>query len=367
MNSLVDAVHRVEQGGKFSIAEMENLLETDSAAVTGELFAAARRVRQAEIGDKVYLRGLVETSNICVRDCLYCGIRRSNFTVSRYAMPAEEIVAAARAAISFGYSAIVLQGGERSDEIFTRFITGVVRQIRELPGTPGITLSFGEQSKATYRRWFNAGATRYLLRIESSDPELYSRIHPVGSDLDARIKALQRLHETGYQVGTGVMIGLPGQNARMLAKDVEFFRRIDADMIGMGPFIPHPETPLGRQFPSRPGDNQQRLELSLRMIAITRLQLRDVNIAATTALQAIDPAHGRERGLQAGANVIMPNIGDTSRRQNYQLYEGKPGLDENADTVRKALEKSVAAAGCTIVYHEEGIPQHYLRRSAEKN
>jgi len=356
-------IRRAESDGRnLDLGEIARLLGPLAPDAERELFAAARRVRLAEVGGKVYPRGLVEVSNLCRRDCRYCGIRRGNAGVRRFALSRDEIVADVRRAVDLGYAAVVLQGGERADEEFCRFIEETVRAIRELPGAPGITLSFGEESLEVYRRWRAAGAARYLLRIETTDPELFRRIHSAESSFGERAAALTRLREAGFQVGTGVMIGLPGQSREMLARDIDFFRRIDADMIGMGPYIPHPATPLGKEFPGDAQEAKRRLELGLRMIAVTRLVLRDVNIAATTALQTLDPARGRERGLLAGANVIMPNVGGLEHRRDYQLYEGKPALDENAEAIRRALEASVAAVGDTLAYGEEGVPLHYTRR-----
>ena len=362
---MIEKIRRkADSGIGIDREEILFILHCSDEAVLKEIFDIAYSVKVREVGKKVHLRGLVEISNICTKNCFYCGIRKGNTEVSRYSLSQEEILACAELTRQFEYGSLVLQGGERSDDAFTDFIEDTLRKIKAQPGAElGITLSLGEQSLETYKRWFAAGAHRYLLRIETSSPELYKELHPADHLLEERKACLDRLREAGYQVGTGVMSGIPGQTLESLADDIEFFRKVDADMIGMGPVSPHPETPLGRQFPAQPEDNRSRLELSLRMIAITRLQLRDVNIAATTALQAIDPAQGRERGLRAGANVIMPNIGDTSRRRDYQLYEGKPGLDENAAAIRRSLERSVADAGCTVVYHEEGVPQHYLRRS----
>ena len=295
----------------------------------------------------------------------YCGIRRSNPAVRRYELALDEIVAGAKLAAAFGYGAAVLQGGERTDGRFVDFVTEAVRRIRALPDPPALTLSFGEQSLETYRMWRDAGAERYLLRIETSDPGLYAALHP-DSTLSARRAALIRLREAGFQVGTGVMIGLPGQSAAMLARDVEFFRTIDADMIGMGPWIPHHETPLGAEHPGSRAEDLRRLELGLRMIAVTRLQLKDVNIAATTALQSISPADGRERGILAGANVIMPNVGGLEHRADYTLYDGKAGMDENAENTRRKLDESLAAIGEYVRYGVSGTPRHYLKRTGSR-
>ena len=365
MTRLDAILKRALGGAALSLDELEYLLSLDDPAMCEALYAAANELKVREVGKGVYLRGLVETSNICVRNCLYCGIRRGNANVRRYELTLDEIVAGAKLAAEFGYGAAVLQGGERSDARFVDFVTEAVRRIGELPDAPALTLSFGEQTLETYRKWRTAGAVRYLLRIETTDPGLYAALHPEGT-LDGRKAALSRLREAGFQVGTGVMIGLPGQDAAMLARDVEFFRTIDADMIGMGPWIPHRETPLGSEYPGSHRDDLRRLELGLKMIAATRLQLKDVNIAATTALQSISPADGRERGILAGANVIMPNVGGLEHRRDYTLYDGKAGMDENAEAARRKLDESLAGIGEFVRYGVSGTPLHYLKRTAAK-
>ena len=365
MTRLDAILKRALGGAALSLDELEFLLSLDDPAMCEALYAAANELKVREVGKGVYLRGLVETSNLCTRNCLYCGIRRGNANVRRYELTLEEIVAGAKLAAEFGYGAAVLQGGERSDTRFVDFVTEAVRRIGELPGAPALTLSFGEQTLDTYRRWREAGAARYLLRIETSDPGLYAALHPEGT-LEERKNALVRLREAGFQVGTGVMIGLPGQSAAMLARDVEFFRAVDADMIGMGPWIPYRETPLGIAHPGTRADDLRRLELGLKMIAATRLQLKDVNIAATTALQSISPADGRERGILAGANVIMPNVGGLEHRCDYALYDGKAGMDENAESARRKLDESLAKIGEFVRYGVSGTPLHYLKRTAAK-
>ena len=362
MTRLDAILKRALDGAVLTTDELEFLLSLDDPAMCETLYAAADELKACEVGRGVYLRGLIETSNICVRNCLYCGIRRDNARVRRYELALDEIVAGAKLAAKFGYGAAVLQGGERSDARFVDFVTEAVRRIAALPDAPALTLSFGEQTLETYRKWREAGAARYLLRIETTDPRLYAALHPEGT-LEERKGALVRLREAGFQVGTGVMIGLPGQDAAMLARDIEFFRAVDADMIGMGPWIPHHETPLGIAHPGTRADSLRRLELGLRMIAATRLQLKDVNIAATTALQSISPADGRERGIRAGANVIMPNVGELEHRADYTLYDGKAGMDENAEAARRKLDESLAGIGEHVRYGVSGTPLHYLKRT----
>lgn len=302
---------------------------TEGGEAQTELFAEAAGVRNRAVGETVYLRGLIELSNICIRDCLYCGIRSSNSQAERYDLTDEEVLAAARYAWQEGYGSIVIQAGERRDEVFIRRIESLVDEVKSLSnGELGITLSIGEQTRETYRRWFRAGAHRYLLRIETSSLELYARIHPSGYTFGKRLEALESLRAEGYQVGTGVMVGLPGQTPGDLADDLLFFKRLDIDMCGMGPYIEHPETPLAalRTEFSRP----ERFELTLRMIALLRLLMSDINIAASTALHALHP-QGRELGIAAGANVIMPNLTPTVQREKYLLYEQKPLDDLNLE------------------------------------
>ena len=327
-----------------------------------ELFAAAYEVKRREVGRSVSLRGLVECGNICVKNCLYCGIRRGNANVRRYRMSEDEIVRCAESVFEAGFGNLVLQSGELESEENTAFFERVLRRVRGCFGDGfGITLSLGEQTDETYRRWRDAGAHRYLLRIETSNPELYARLHPEGHSWFRRRECLRSLRKNGYQVGSGVMCGLPGQTVDDLAADIEFFAEEDLDMIGMGPYIPHAETPLGENACWTPDIAARRLELGLRMIAVTRLHLRDVNIAASTALQALAP-DGRERGLLAGANVIMPNMTDAKYRTDYLLYDGKPVDDEKSCGPRAALERSISSTGEQIGWNIRGDSPHWRRR-----
>ncbi len=330
------------------------------------LYRAAYQVKLKHIDNRVRLRGLIEVSNVCRKNCFYCGIRCGNAKVARFSMSMEEILSAAQLAADYRYGSVVLQGGERTDPRWTDFIEEAVHRIKKIgDGNLGITLSLGEQPEETFRRWFDAGAHRYLLRIESSDPELYVKLHPADHSYTERVDALKLLREIGYQVGTGVMIGLPGQTIDNLVHDLEFFRQLDVDMIGMGPYLMHHDTPLGQQFPECGSDTMRQLERGLKMIAVTRLYLRDVNIASTTALQALAP-DGRELGLLAGANVIMPNIGDLAYRKGYLLYENKPGTDENAEIARGKLERAVAAIGESIAYDDWGDSLHFAERQKKR-
>lgn len=365
------ALERVrENAGGAAAADLELLLSAQTEDEVRALHRAAYQVKLREVGPVVYLRGLIELGNNCARDCLYCGIRLSNDLVERFTLTAEQIVAGARLAHEFGYGSLVLQGGERNDKAHTEFITEALERVhRATGGELSVTLSLGQQTRAVYRRWREAGAHRYLLRMETTNRELYGRLHPDAADLadwEARRRCLDDLRAVDYHVGTGVMIGLPGQSLGDLARDLRFFVEQDVDMIGMGPYIPHDDTPLGgaglQAFaPDFTFDPAAQVRLGLNMIACTRLLLPDANIASTTALQALDPA-GREMGLLAGANVIMPNVTDTEYRAGYQLYNGKPGLTENAPETRRRLEASIEAIGETIGYGRRGDAPRAVKR-----
>ena len=342
----------------LSAAEIERLLSLEDPRELEDLYARAYAVKRRVCGTGVAVRGLVEAGNVCAKDCLYCGIRRSNDRVTRYRLTRDEIVAAAEEAKAMGYASLVIQSGEIESEAQTVFIEEALRAIAHLE--MGVTLSLGEQTEDVYARWRAAGATRYLLRIETSNPELYARIHPPECSWTRRVDCLRALRRTGYQVGTGVMCALPGQTVRDLADDIRFFGDLDVDMIGMGPYIPHPDTPLARQVGGGL-TNEARLTMGLKMIAATRLHLEDVNIAAATALQALAP-DGRERGIRAGANVLMPNVTDTRYRRGYQLYANKPNLDENAVRARTELDASLAAIGEHLLYDTYGDSRHFAAR-----
>ena len=328
-----------------------------------KLYKKAYQVKSKYVGNKVFYRGIIEFSNICEKNCFYCGIRKDNQKPDRYKMSREEILAAAKFAQKSDYGSLVLQGGEITSQSFTDYIASILSDIKNLPGKDlGITLSLGEQNRTTYKKWFEAGAHRYLLRIETSNSELYEKLHPHDHDFKARFQALEDLKKSGYQVGTGIMIGLPGQSLEDLADDILFMKKNDIDMIGMGPFIPHQDTPMADSLGEFEKFRDSQLELSLKMIAVTRLVLKDVNIAATTALQALDPI-GREKGLQAGANIIMPNITATKYREGYQLYENKPCLDENSEMCKGCLETRIRSIGEEIGYNEWGDSPHYFQRT----
>ena len=352
--------------GCFSDDEIVRLLSLTDPVEIEELRRNAYDLATAEVGDTVHYRGIVEFSNICTLDCHYCGIRKSNRDVERYCLSQEETVQAALWCAEAGYGSCVLQSGERRDEKFVVFVEECIRQIRDksvsdsLPQGLGITLSLGEQLLDTYHRWREAGAHRYLLRIETTNERLFAHLHPAAQRFSNRLQALDDLREAGFQVGTGVMIGLPGQTVSDLRADIRFFAGRDIDMIGMGPYIVSRGGGMADQGMM---EREALLLLSLKMIAATRLVLRDVNIAATTALQTLAP-DGRERGIAFGANVTMPNVTPISVRRNYQLYDGKPCLDEGGWECRSCLERRIAAAGRRVGWNEWGDSRHYGRRIA---
>lgn len=327
------------------------------------LLEKSKEIKEKYIGKKVYFRGLIEFSNICAKNCYYCGIRRDNKKVERYTITNDEVLEAAKFAFEKNYGSIVLQGGEISSPNHIQHITNLIKEIKKLSDNKlGITLSLGEQSEETFKEWFDAGAHRYLLRIEASNKDLYLKIHPNDAihDYDIRKKALYLLKKVGYQVGTGVMIGLPYQTFDDLANDLLFMKELDIDMCGMGPYIEHAETPL-YELSSTLMPLEERYDLTLKMIAILRIMMKDVNIASTTALQAIDPI-GREKAITIGANIIMPNITPQKYRDKYFLYENKPCSDEDAEDCIKCLEMRIKFAGGEIGYGEWGDSKHFKNK-----
>ena len=349
-----------DNGRNATPEELRRLLALNDDRDLHRLYQAAYRVKLHRIGRRVHLRGLIEVSNLCAKDCYYCGIRKSNHEVERFRIDREDIIRMSKWAYDQHYGSVVLQSGEIASPEFIDYIDDLVREIVALSdGKLSITLCLGEQSGDTYRRWRESGAQRYLLRIETSNRELYGQLHPPDHDFNRRLDCLKTLQQLDYQTGTGVMIGLPGQTVEHLVDDLLFFRDRDFDMIGMGPYIPHHQTPLADRVTNF--DPVKQFNLGLKMVACARLLLKDVNIVATTALQALDPL-GRERGILAGANVLMPNITDVRYRGNYQLYDRKPCLDENSLQCRNCLERRVISTGETIAWDEPGDSPHYRFR-----
>ena len=356
-----------------NILQKEALLQEDIIALLqteGEdkkrLFETSSRVKKQFVDDKVYFRGLIEFSNVCDKNCYYCGIRKDNTKVKRYNLRDEEIVHAAVFAWENNYASIVMQSGELTGSTFVNRIDKLLKTIHQKThGELHVTLSCGEQTKETYKRWLESGAHRYLLRIESSNPELYKKLHPSDEKhrFENRLKALKNLQETGYQTGTGVMIGLPFQTLDDMANDLLFMRDFDIDMVGMGPYIEHRNTPL-YQYKDQLLPIEERFQLTLKMVAILRIMMKDINIASATALQAIDKI-GREKAIKIGANVIMPNITPGQYRDDYKLYENKPCTDENAEDCTNCLEARIALAENEVALGEWGDSKHFRFRTGK--
>lgn len=350
--------------------DKENMIRILSAKDKDDIELIRKKaysIMKKNCGEKVYYRGLLEFSNICVNDCYYCGIRKSNKEANRFLLTKNEIIKIAVWCAEQGYASIVLQSGERKDKEFIDFVENVLNIIKEktisktLPYGLGITLCVGEQDYDTYLRFFKAGAHRYLLRIETTSPRLFKELHPENQTLNSRKKCLQMLKKIGYQVGTGVMIGIPGQTIGDLADDIIFFKEQDIDMIGMGPYIVHQQTPMQKYEQEMEQRKDDVFNLSMKMIAAVRLVLKDVNIAATTALQAMNPI-GREKGLRFGANVVMPLVTPSGVRKDYQLYEDKPCVDEQASQCRECLLNRIKGLNREVGFNEWGDSKHFFNR-----
>ena len=324
---------------EFNDDELKQLIEYDES-INQDLIKAADAVRREYYGDKVYLRGLIEFTNYCKNDCYYCGIRCGNRKANRYRLSKEEILMACKEGYELGYRTFVLQGGE--DGYYTdEIICDIVSSIRNQYEDCAITLSIGERTKDSYKAYFDAGANRYLLRHETADKAHYEKLHPDVMSLDNRKRCLFDLKEIGYQVGSGFMVGSPYQTTECLVEDIRFLQDLEPDMIGIGPFISHKDTPF------KDCENGS-ARLTLRMISILRLLFPYVLLPSTTALGTISPT-GRELGLQAGANVVMPNLTPVRYRQQYELYDNKICTGEEAAECRGCLEKRIEAAGYRAV------------------
>lgn len=358
----IDRAIDAAQAGRASLEDLVLLLGAQGAD-EWRLLERAREVKERSVGRRVYFRGLVELSNVCRKSCFYCGVRAGNAAVERYTLEDDEVLEAVRAAARGRLASVVIQAGERGDEPFVARVERLLRRIaRETGGTLRVTLSLGEQDEAVYRRWLAAGATRYLLRIETTNPALFATLHPADGRhaFQRRLAALGALERLGYQTGTGVMIGLPGQTLEDVARDLLFFHGRGFPMFGIGPYVEHAATPLHEQR-ARLLPPAERLALTLRALAVLRLLMPDVNIAATTALQAIDPM-GRERALRVAANVVMPNLTPARRRRHYALYDGKPGLAEDPDDSLGRLDARLALAGCEPAWGEWGDSRRFSAR-----
>ncbi len=358
----MSAVSKILAKGLFNKESIITLLNAEGID-KDILFAKAAEIKQEYVGNQVHLRGLIELTNKCTKNCYYCGIGSSNKKVQRYTVPMPEVENAIKFTYDSGYGSVVIQTGELQNESFIKQIEDILHSINKIGnGEIGVTLSCGEQTIETYQRWREAGAHRYLLRIESSNKDLYYKLHPRDKkhDFETRLEALKNLQKCGYQTGTGVMIGLPFQTIENLADDLIFMRDFDIDMCGMGPYIEHIDTKL-YEYKHLVPSKEIRLDLSLKMIAILRIMMKDINIASTTAMQTLVDG-GREMALKAGANILMPNTTPGLYREQYALYDNKPGLDEEAEDSKQSIEKLIERAGCITAYGEQGNAPHYSLR-----
>ena len=319
---------------EFSRNDIIEILKDDSN--NDWLFSLADKTREEYVGDEVHLRGLIEFSNICKRQCKYCGLRCEDKFIDRYRISKENIISYAEHAVNMGYKTIVLQSGE--DEYYnTDLMCEIIAGIKKLG--VALTLSIGEKTYEEYKVFKEAGADRYLIRIETTDKTLYNQMHP-NMDFDNRVRCLENLGRLGYEVGTGCLVGLPNQTIESLADDILFFKEINADMVGIGPFIPHPHTPLKD---SATGS----FTLALKVMALTRILLKDINIPATTAMETLNP-NGRIIALQSGANVVMPNVTTTEYRAKYEIYPNKICINENPDKCKGCISAKIQSIGRTV-------------------
>ena len=324
----------------ISIEQLEYLLTTENRDFLERLREEASQTAQKIYGNRVFIRGLIEFTNYCKNDCYYCGIRRSNHCADRYRLTKEEILSCTDTGYELGFRTFVLQGGE--DPYFTdERICELVSEIRQKHPDCAITLSIGEKSKESYKRYFDAGADRYLLRHETANGAHYRRLHPDELSLELRKQCLWDLMEIGYQVGCGFMVGSPGQTTETLYEDLQFIRELMPHMVGIGPFIPQKDTPFARE----PAGT---MEQTLRLLSIIRLIHPHVLLPATTALGTIHPK-GRELGIQSGANVVMPNLSPVDVRDKYKLYDNKICTGDEAAECRFCLSRRMELIGCQIV------------------
>lgn len=332
----IEQLHRTAD---LSDEDLKILLTTMSAQDEENLYALAREEREAYYGKEVYLRGLIEFTNYCKNDCRYCGIRRSNTHADRYRLTAQEILQCCRQGYDLGFRTFVLQGGE--DPYYTcDDICSIVRQIRREHPDCAVTLSIGEKTREEYQCYFDAGAERYLLREETSDAAHYRFLHPKELSLEHRMNCLYELREIGYQVGCGFMVGSPGQTWDCVIEDLRFMQDLRPQMIGIGPFIPHRDT----QYAGEPAGT---LDDTLHLLGVLRLLFPDALIPATTALGTIHPL-GREKGILAGANVVMPNLSPRGVRGKYLLYDGKICTGDEAAECRRCMELRIARTGYRV-------------------
>lgn len=341
---LIEKLYKQEE---LSDAELKTLIQNIDKEDISLLNKLARERCEETYGNKVYMRGLIEFTSYCKNDCLYCGLRRSNKLAKRYRLSQEDILACCKQGYELGFRTFVLQGGEDggfTDEIFC----AVIKEIKKNYPDCAVTLSLGERTAESYKKLFEAGADRYLLRHETADSEHYRKLHPAELSLETRMKCLNALKEIGYQTGCGFMVGSPYQTLDCIIKDLRFIKEFQPHMVGIGPFIPHKDTP----FKDKTAGS---LDLTLILLSIIRLMLPKVLLPATTALGTIDPA-GREKGILAGANVVMPNLSPVNVRKKYSLYDNKICTGEEAAECVQCLKDRIAATGRVLVIAKGDYP-----------
>lgn len=339
VQELYELADRLERDRILTKEEFTALIENRSDKLAEYVFEKARRIRHRIYGKDVYIRGLIEFTNYCGNDCLYCGIRRSNKNADRYRLTKEDILECCETGHSLGFRTFVLQGGE--DGFYTDdMLVDIIKAVKKSYPDCALTLSIGEKSRESYEKYFDAGADRYLLRHETADSCHYSKLHPTSLSLENRKRCLYDLKEIGYQTGSGFMVGSPFQTAECLAEDMIFLHELQPHMVGIGPFIPHHDTPFA-------DEKQGTLELTLFMLGLLRLMLPNVLLPATTALGTIDP-NGREMGILAGANVVMPNLSPKGVRKKYLLYDNKICTGDEAAECRQCLERRMNKIGYRI-------------------
>ena len=340
MDKLYNLIDKLCAEHSLSLPEYEYLIENRTEEAAESLREKAVKIRKKIYGNTVYVRGLIEISNICKNDCLYCGIRKSNARCDRYRLTKEQIMECADEGYELGFRTFVLQGGE--DAYFTdEVLCDIIKSIKESHPGCAVTLSMGERSYESYKKLYDAGADRYLLRHETADKEHYNRLHPKEMSYDNRMECLKTLRQIGYQVGCGFMVGSPYQTNKSLAKDLKFIEEFKPDMCGIGPFVPHKDTPFADK-------TQGTVELTCYLLSIIRLIYPPVLLPATTALGTIHPL-GREMGIEAGANVVMPNLSPVSVRKKYELYDNKICTGEESAQCKDCLNQRMKSIGYEIV------------------
>ncbi len=327
-------LEKAKSTNNLTKSELVQILQNDE--LNEDLFTLADKIRKDNVGDEVHLRGLIEFSNICKCSCKYCGLRKDNDILERYRLTPEQIIDFAIKASKYGYKTVVLQSGE--DAWFSaEKVCEIIREIKKF--NLAITLSIGEKTFEEYKAYKEAGADRYLIRIETTDENLYKKMHP-NMDFENRTRCLKDLKKLNYEVGSGCLVGLPNQTLNSLADDILFFKEIDADMIGIGPFIPNPNTPLS-------DEQGGTFKLALKVMAIVRILMPTINIPATTAMETLNP-NGRIIALQSGANVVMPNVTEGDYRKKYEIYPGKICINDTPNQCRNCIESKIKSIGRTI-------------------